>query len=81
VRCTQTAQDASEQRQFGSGGASIQVAPQRFAVGSFYALPQVLECQFVDPPPYQHRTAFSPWAAAVGNGATLSYTNVLLASE
>ena len=41
-------------------------SPQRFAVGSCYAPPQNHKCQFVGPPPYQCRAAFSPWAAAVG---------------
>ena len=65
VRCTQTSQDASEHGQFGIGGASIEVKPQRFAVGSFYSLPQLHVCQFVDPPPYQQSAVWA-WAAAVG---------------
>jgi len=80
VRCPQTSQDAQEHRHFSTGGLQTQVAPRRFAVGSCYAPPRALECQFVDPPPYQHRAASSPWAAAVGNGAVPPYANVLLVS-
>jgi len=80
VRCPQTSQDATEQWKFCTVGASIHDPPLRFAAGNCYALLQALECQFVDPPPYQHRAASLPWAAAVGNGAVPPYAYVLLVS-
>jgi len=80
VRCTQTSRDASEQRQVSSGGAPIHVAPQRFAFGRLYSPQTVHLCKFVNPPPYQHRAASSPSDAAMGNGSTVLYANVLLVS-
>jgi len=66
VRCSQAPQDAKEHESFGTGAGFIQVLPQRFAVGSCYALQLNHEHQFVGPKPYQCHAAFSPWAAAVG---------------
>ena len=66
MRCSQAQQDAKEHESFGTGAGFIQVLPQRFAVGSCYALQLNHEHQFAAPPPYQCHAAFSPWAAAVG---------------